>query len=343
MRDDQEATARAFVHRSFGGAPGLTSARHDVGMLDDDALDRICPVPPDLDALPRILTRADATARGFTRGAIEHRLRTGAWRRVLPRTFLTGDTLTESDRWLAALAFAGHGAALSGAAALRASGVRRITEPARVLVLVPPPNRSLSHLWLEVRRTLRPIVRELWHGPARVEVSRATSDYALTMRRLDDVRTLVARVVQDQRCTVAELGAELEAGPRRGSRFFRQALTEVGWGAASAPEAEAAQVLRRAGITGFVQNATLALPDGTTRVVDFYWPRLRACLEIDSVEWHFDRADWTGTWDRHLDLSKFGYSVIHRPPSALRDKARFAQDVRDWLAGREADLARGIE
>jgi hypothetical protein len=261
---------------------------------------------------------------------------------VLPRTFLTADTLTEHDRWLAALAFAGVGAGLSGAAALRASGVRRIAETARVLVLVPPSNRTLSHTWVQVRRSHRPMAHEQWTGPRRVEVSRAAADLALTLRRLDDVRALVARVVQDGHCTLAELGAELEAGPRRGSAHLRQALLEVGWGAGSAPEAEAGRILRRAGITGFVQNAVVRLPDGSTRVLDFYWPRLRACLEIDSVEWHFDRAAWSGTWDRHLALTTFGYSVIHRPPSALRDPARFVRDVRDWLAGREADLARGI-
>lgn len=261
---------------------------------------------------------------------------------MLPRTFLTSDTFTEYDRLHAALAFAGLGAALSGAAALRESGVRRIAPPAHVLVLVPASNRTRSHAWVQIRRTHRPIVRERWLGVTRVEVSRAAADYALTMTRLADVRALVARVVQDQHCTIAELGAELESGPRQGSALLRQALADIGWGAASAPEAEAGEILRDAGISGFVQNATIRLPDGTTRIVDFYWPRLRACLEIDSLEWHFDQLGWSETWDRHLDLTKFGYSVIHRPPSAVRDKARFTRDVRAWLAGRAADLARGI-
>jgi hypothetical protein len=181
-----------------------------------------------------------------------------------------------------------------------------------------------------------------WTGPRRVEPARAAADLAVTLRGLDDVRALVGRVVQDGHCTVEELGWELEAGPRRGSRFLRQALAEVGWGAASAPEAEAGRILRAAGITGFIQNARLTLPDGTVRYVDFYWPKLRACLEIDSVEYHFDRNDWVGTWDRHLDLTKCGYSVIHRPPSALRRPARFVSDVESWLAGREADLHRGL-
>jgi hypothetical protein len=106
----------------------------------------------------------------------------------------------------------------------------------------------------------------------------------------------------------------------------------VGWGAASAPEAQAAGILRRAGITGFVQNARVRLPSGTIRVIDFYWPALRACLEIESIEWHSEPSDWSRTWDRHLDLTKFGYSVIHRPPSALKDPRTFVRDVTQWLA-----------
>jgi hypothetical protein len=278
----------------------------------------------------------------MSRHAVDHRVSTGRWQRVLPRTYLTVDTFTEYDRMNAALAFAGAGAMLSGAAALRASEVRRIRMPSVVLVLVPPPNRTGSAEWVLVRRTFRPLVREQWSGPARVQVARAAADAALASPSLDDVRTLIARVVQDGRCSHSDLVAELEAGPRQGSAYLRTALEEIGAGAESAPEAQVARILRKAGISDFVQNAVIALPNGATRRVDFYWPRLRACLEIDSVEWHFDRADWAATWDRHLELTKFGYSVIHRPPSALREQARFVRDVREWLAGRTAELQRGV-
>lgn len=152
---------------------------------------------------------------------------------------------------------------------------------------------------------------------------------------LDDVRALVARMVQDGHCTVTDLGAELETGPRQGSAFLRAAVAEVGWGAASAPEARAARILRAAGVTGFVQNARVDLPNGLWRLVDFYWPALRACLEIDSVEFHSARDDWARTWDRHLELTTAGHSVIHRPPSALAHPERFVADIRAWLVGLE--------
>lgn len=328
-------TIHMVIHSAKPGTTQVEQRSHGQAMLHDDP-------PTEPDALPRVITRAEALARGLPGPTIASRVSRGAWRRLLPYTYLTASTLTDRDRMAAALAYAGAGAALSGSAALIATGVRGVEMPARVLVLVPPGNYAKSVTWVRVRRTDRPFVVEPWARPRYVTTARATADLAVEKRRLGDVRTLVARVVQDRHCTIAELGAELESGPRRGSKFLRQALEEVGWGAASAPEAEAARILRRAGITGFVQNAIVQLPDGSTRVLDFYWPTLRACLEIDSVEFHFDRADWSGTWDRHLDLSTFGYSVIHRPPSALRDEKKFARDVRAWLAGREADLRRGL-
>jgi len=149
-------------------------------------------------------------------------------------------------------------------------------------------------------------------------------------------------VVQGGHATVNEIGVELDAGPRRGSALLREALAEIGYGAASAPEARAASALRRAGIDNFEQNVVLDLRDGVRWIADFYWKRLRAILEIDSVEFHFRTADWTRTLDRHLSLTTHGYSVIHRPPSALRDEGRFVAEVRAWLVGREAELRRGL-
>jgi hypothetical protein len=298
---------------------------------------------PDPDALPRVLGRDEALRLGISAKAVDHRVAAGKWRRVLPRTYFTADRFTALDRLNAALIFAGPDAALSGAAALYASEVRQISMPDRVLVLVPPGGDGRSWAWVHVRATARPFVAQLAPGPRRVTIARAAADLALERRRLDDVRALVARVIQDGHCTLDELAAEYESGPRRGSAHLRTALEEIGWGAASAPEARAARILRRAGIDGFEQNARIDLPGGGHRYLDFYWPALRAALEIDSVEYHFARDQYVATLDRHLELTALGISVIHRPPSALRDEAGFVRDVRTWLAGREADLRRGLD
>jgi very-short-patch-repair endonuclease len=294
------------------------------------------------DALPRVISRAAALERGMSRHAIDRRVASGRWRRLLPATYCTGDTITEVDRYRAALAFAGSDAALSGAAALRVSEIGKVAVPATVLVLVPRDNRRRSAGWVCVRRSQRRIDLEQWVGPRRVCVARAAADHALTLRRIDDVRALVARVVRDGRCTLDELAQELATGPRRDSALLRQALEEVGLGAASAPEARAAALMRRARLPAFEQNARIDLPGGRYYVADFLWRRLRAVLEIDSREHHFEPADWADTQDRHLELTTVGYSVVHRPPSSLRDEAAFLAGVSAWLHGRAADLRRGL-
>jgi very-short-patch-repair endonuclease len=92
-------------------------------------------------------------------------------------------------------------------------------------------------------------------------------------------------------------------------------------------------LLRRAQVPPFEQNARIDLPTGGYYVADFWWPSLRAILEIDSVEYHLDPADWRRTMDRHRDLSSLGLSVIHQPPSALADEFHFVDDVWAWLLG----------
>src|SRR3954452_11179203 len=261
-------------------------------MVLNDYLDRVCPLPPLPGSLPRIITRSQAAAFGISIRTLQRYVAQGRWRRLLPGVYLTLPVApSELDRWVAALLFADDGA-LSGASALRAIGVRGIAIPDRTLVLVPPPNRKESTAWVQIRRTFRPIEIVGWHGPRCVEPARAVADHCLGLRRVDDARAAVAKVVQQGRSTVEQIGAELEAGPRQGSRNLRLALEEVGWGAESAPEARALRLLRSAGIADFVPNAWLQLRDGSWRRVDAYWPRLRFSLEMDGKEWHFTGQLW---------------------------------------------------
>jgi very-short-patch-repair endonuclease len=267
---------------------------------------------------------------GYSRRQVEGRLASGRWRRVLPHTYLTVDTFTWRDRLDAALAFTGPHAVLSGAAGLIECGVQ-VPRPVRILVLAPRSSAVRNWGWVQVCHTTRMPEPIRWYGPRRAPVERAVADYARSRRRIDDVRAVVASAVRSGGCTVDELTRELAESPRNGSALLRQALAEVSAGAASAPEARAAALIRRANLPPFEQNARIDLPGGGYFVVDFLWRALRAILEIDSVEHHLDPVDWAATQDRHLKLSTLGYSVVHRPPSALRDEVRFAAEVRAWL------------
>jgi very-short-patch-repair endonuclease len=306
-----------------------------------DSWDRAALNAFDPDALPRILTRQDADRLGLSPAAVAHQVRTGRWRRVLPRTYLTAGTLTWPDRQNAALRYAGDGALLSGAAALADDGLRCVSRPDRLLVLMPYERSVRSTSWVRIRRATHLPARALLPGPARVPPARAVTDIALESRRLDDVRTLVAQAVRARLCTVEELAAELRVAARRGSAHLRQAIDEVGAGAWSAPEAQAAVLLRRAGLTPFEQNWTIHLPGGGVVIADFCWPHLRAVLEIDSYEHHSLPVDAERTDTKHIALETLGYSVIHRTPRYLiRQPDAFVAGVRAWLDARAAHLSR---
>jgi hypothetical protein len=137
---------------------------------------------------------------GYSSRQIERRLAIGAWRRVLPHTYLTVDTFTWRDRLDASLAFVGPQAVLSGAAELIESGVK-MPQPAKLLVLAPRGCAVRHSAYVRVCHTTRLPEPIRWYGPRRAPVERAVADYARDARRIDDVRTAVAAAVRAGGCT----------------------------------------------------------------------------------------------------------------------------------------------
>jgi len=290
--------------------------------------------------VPRIVGRADALELGYDDDAIARRVRSGRWRRVLPHTYLTVDTLTWLDQQLAALTFAGPRSVLSGAAALHGE-MRAVRQPSTLLVLVPYDIAPRSVNGVHIRRTVRMPEPRRALGPRRAPVARAIADLALEMRRLDDVRALVTEGVRTGLCSVDELRLELRSGPRRYSKPLREAIEDVDDGAWSAPEARAGRLLRQANAPAFEQNARIQL-GSRTYFADFLWRELMAIVEIDSVEHHdllpSARDD---TDDRHAVLERYGYSVLHFTPSFVYRKPElFVDRVLTWLTARADDHAR---
>jgi hypothetical protein len=193
-----------------------------------------------------------------------------------------------------------------------------------------------------IRVTHRPFAR--WctsvHDPTVplvpvASAARAVADTALQHRWLGAVRAMVAAAVQHELCD--DLVSELAACPRNGSALLRRVLAEVGEGARSAAEANAADYLRRARVPPFELNAPIYNRSGQlVAVADVLWRELRAVLEIDSREFHFNVADWQATMRRHNALVRLGYALTHYPPSALGPV--WAHEVEVWLRARAAEL-----
>ena len=172
-----------------------------------------------------VIRSTDLLNAGVTNHALAARCRpSGPWQRVLPGVVLmsTGAP-TRPQRLRAAVAYAGAGAVITGADALREQGIA-VPCPPEVLILVPADRRLASRSYLTVERTTRPPT-PVWRAALPLApVARATIDAARHERDYFRLRTLLLAPVAVGACTLADLRAELAAGNQRGSAAPRELL-----------------------------------------------------------------------------------------------------------------------
>jgi hypothetical protein len=273
---------------------------------------------------------------GLTRSTIAHRCRSGGpWRRLAPGIVkLDNGPVTRADRRRAALLHAGAGAVLTGLDALELHGMQRMPSPSGpVHVLIPGERRRGGSGLALVERTdrLPPAAPGRW---PLAPISRAALDAARRLTVRDEVRALLAEVVQRGRCTPAELNAELANGSGRGIRLPGEVLAEIGDGVRSVAEADAREIAQRSGLPAPMWNAKLydrhgrfiAMPDAWFDAVGMAW-------EIDSREFHISPADYERTLERRSAMTAEGIIVLHSLPRKLRHRADAVDELRRAYAG----------
>jgi hypothetical protein len=296
--------------------------------------------------LPRIIVPAMARRMGISPARVRAEVRRGNWQAIARGVVFTRpDEPTRTDWAAVGVALAGPSAAVSGWDALRLRRLGSATPPnAHVLVLTRSEVARVIGS-VRIRQTDRPFTVSMTSAnhpdspfTPIVSTARAVADAALEYSSLAPVRAIVTSAVQRASCQLADLAAELEAGPRNGSYYLRRALQDTAEGARSVAEAEAAHRLRRGHVPQFEMNVPVIDDGGTViYVVDLLWRELRAVLEIDSREFHYDDADWRATLSRHNELTRYGLAVTHYPPTETR-AAGWCAEVGCWLRGRAAEL-----
>jgi hypothetical protein len=272
-----------------------------------------------------VLSREQATGCGITDGGLRHRIRTGGpWQRALPGVYLTSTGQpTWEQRQVAALLFAGADSLVTGPAALWNYRLAKAA-PRVVDVLIPLERQRTSPGFVVVHRTRRMPSEAICDGPVRyAPAERAVADTVRGMAGADlaDVRAVVAGAVQQRQCTVADLVAELQAGPVRGSAALRAVLAEVIDGIRSPAEADLRVLITRSGLPQPLYNPRLYLTDGTFLAQpDAWWPDHGVAAEVDSREWHLSPADWEATMARHARMSAAGVVVLHFSPRQQREQ-----------------------
>jgi len=298
--------------------------------------------------LPRIVTSASAREHGLTESAIRHGIVTQGWRRLGPGVVLTtGLPPTRLDLAVAGILLAGPGSALSGWDAVRIHRLGAATPASPTVLVLTRTGRHRRFGNIRIRPTRRAYdLTSLYPDDSSdralpcAEPARAIADTALTLGSLKPVRALLTSAIQRNLCTPDDLARELAACPRNGSGHFRTAMTDVLNNAHSIAEAEAADLLVAEGAPGFEMNVPLVDRYGqTVRHADLLWRSLRAVLEVDSREFHFDEEDWQRTTERHNLLTEHGLAVEHDPPTVIRRRgAAWARRVHNWLRNRAQEL-----
>ena len=271
-----------------------------------------------------VISRAQAFSCGMSPRMLHRRVaQSGPWQRLLPGIYLgvTG-TVTQDQREMAALLYAGQGSMITGVAAVRRNHLRS-PGPDAVDVLIPWNCKRQTVAFVRIHRTRRMPERLFVTGKIRfTTVPRAVADAARSMARFDDVRAVVCEAVQRRACTVAELAAELESGPSAGSALLREALAEVGDGVRSVAEGEFRRLILRSGLPRPIFNARLFDADGTfIATVDAWWQQAGVAAEIDSRAYHLAAKDQDRTTERHDKLIAHGIFPLHFPPKRMKTDA----------------------
>jgi very-short-patch-repair endonuclease len=267
-----------------------------------------------------VIGRDQALSCGLTRKALEYRIRAGgAWQRVLPGVYLAGTgTASAEQRDVAALLHAGPRSVLTGLAAVRRNSFR-VAAPSVITVLVPAGVRRQSTGFVQVQRTTRMPAEFCVDGEVRfVLAARAVADAARSLRSGREVRALVAQAIQQQRCLIEMLAAELEQGPGKGAGLLRAALAEVEVGIRSVPEGDLRALLKRRRVPMPMFNARLYAGTTLIGVADAWWPDAGVVAEVDSREYHYSAEDWQGTMRRHDRLVAHGVLLLHFTPKQIR-------------------------
>jgi hypothetical protein len=134
------------------------------------------------------------------------------------------------------------------------------------------------------------------------------------------VRAVVADAVQQGKCTIGQLAAELHAGPAQGSQLLRGALEEVAAGVASIAEGDFRKLIKRGGLPSPMYNPRLYVGEAFLAKPDTWWPDAGVACEVDSREWHLSPAGWERTQARHAMMSAHGILVLHYSPRRIRSE-----------------------
>jgi len=251
-----------------------------------------------------VLTLDHALTAGISKHAVSRRIRSGQWLRCARGVYFVNDRpFTDAARIRVAVWSLGPAAVASG---LAAAWWHHLTQFAPDPVEVTMPRNASGRAIAGVRLRRRDLANEdiVERNGLRTTAVPLTVVEAAT--RIRDGARILDRALQRDIVELRELWrAHLRNKGRYGSPAARMLLRAASDGARSAAERLLVQLLRDAGITGWITNH----PVGGYRV-DVAFLRQKVAIEVDGLAFHIGSNEFHGDRVRQNAITLAGWTVL---------------------------------
>jgi very-short-patch-repair endonuclease len=279
-----------------------------------------------------VVAHGQLIALGYSASAIQRAIAAGRLHIIHRGVYAVGHRkLTQRGRWMAAVPACGPGAALSHRDAAALHGLRR--EGSRKAVHITAPGRSKRPrpgIHVHNVRHLHAADRTTVDGIPVTSVHRTLLDYAET-ERPQALRWAFEAYDRADLLDFRKLDAVIARNPgRRGIKPLAKLIATY----RGAPDARSKNERR---FLALIRQAKLPEPQVNVSVegivVDFFWPRHRLIVEVDSYLYHHTPADRAKDRRSQRKLRASGYVVERVTDDELRDEPRaVASDVEAALS-----------
>jgi hypothetical protein len=256
-----------------------------------------------------VVSRAQLTAMGLGRGAIDARLGAGRLRRVHRGVYAVGGAaLPREGRNLAAVLACGEGAVLSHVSAALHWGLLSY-EPAQPHVTAPASTRGAPGIRLHRTRSLDARDTTTHRGIPITTLARTFLDLAASSPRnhLDHaIGQAMRNQIYDHRAITDVLNRH---HGRRGTKALRQATVDPAFTRGDI-ERRFRRLCRRAGLPQPLSNVAVADADHHPHEVDFYFPAYGLIVETDGWRDHGTRVAFERDRAKDAALVAAGFVVL---------------------------------
>lgn len=275
-----------------------------------------------------IVTSHDLLEAGLTRHAVNQLSQQRVLKRQHSGVYLVGTSALTFEARCVAACLADDEAVITGPAAARLWKFRHVFHPNVPDVLVRHDRTPITR-GVTLRRTNVLEEEDVVSRPDGIRVAsppRAWFDCATDLS--DEKFEMLTEWVLDKHCPISALyrtTRRLEARGRRGLARVNRVLSQrSSWQkpAQSGLETKVLRALRRAGLTGLVNQHEIRLLNGAKIHADAADPSIGWAIEIDHVTWHGGRFEAQRDKARDRQARKVGWQIERVTDQALRENFR---------------------